>query len=92
MMYLYYSLLLGLSIHDNGVPFLEKTEKGLNQNRPSHHVEVVFRLPTYWCSPNFAFIIAEDIQKYVSELEWVRSVKVNYTKSNQSRSNDRSLS
>ena len=42
-----------------------------------HHVEVVFRLPTYWCSPNFAFIMAEDIRKYVSELEWVHSVKVN---------------
>jgi len=41
-----------------------------------HHVEVVFRLPTYWCSPNFAYIMAEDIRKYVSELEWVHSVKV----------------
>lgn len=41
-----------------------------------HHVEVVFRLPTYWCSPNFAYIMAEDIRKYVSKLEWVHSVKV----------------
>ncbi|MGJ9385779.1 iron-sulfur cluster assembly protein [Salipaludibacillus sp. CF4.18] len=40
-------------------------------------VEVVFRLPTYWCSPNFAYIMAEDIHKYVSELEWVNEVKVN---------------
>lgn len=40
-------------------------------------VEVVFRLPTYWCSPNFAFIMAEDINKYVSELDWVKEVKVN---------------
>ncbi len=39
-------------------------------------VEVVFRLPTYWCSPNFAFIMAEDIRKYVSELNWVKKVKV----------------
>ncbi|WP_034750795.1 iron-sulfur cluster assembly protein, partial [Halalkalibacter wakoensis] len=40
-------------------------------------VEVVFRLPTYWCSPNFAFIMAEDIHHVVSELDWVEEVKVN---------------
>jgi len=40
-------------------------------------VEVVFRLPTYWCSPNFAYIMAEDIHKYVSELQWVKDVQVN---------------
>ncbi|OIK12156.1 iron-sulfur cluster assembly protein [Bacillus sp. MUM 13] len=40
-------------------------------------VEVYFRLPTYWCSPNFAYIMAEDIQKNVSELDWVQAVKVN---------------
>lgn len=40
-------------------------------------VEVFFRLPTYWCSPNFAYIMAEDIQRYVSELDWVDEVKVN---------------
>ncbi|MGG0845619.1 iron-sulfur cluster assembly protein [Peribacillus simplex] len=39
-------------------------------------VEVVFRLPTYWCSPNFAYIMAEDILKYVAELDWVNEVKV----------------
>ena len=26
-------------------------------------VDVSFRLPTYWCSPNFAFLMAEDIAK-----------------------------
>jgi len=40
-------------------------------------VEVIFRLPTYWCSPNFAYIMAEDIHKYVSSLNWVEEVKVN---------------
>ncbi|EXX84738.1 hypothetical protein BG53_10510 [Paenibacillus darwinianus] len=40
-------------------------------------VEVVFRLPTYWCSPNFAFIMAEDIQRSVSELDWAEKVEVN---------------
>ncbi len=40
-------------------------------------VEVIFRLPTYWCSPNFAYIMAEDIIKAVSKLDWVAQVKVN---------------
>ncbi|KIL49440.1 metal-sulfur cluster assembly factor [Jeotgalibacillus soli] len=46
-------------------------------NIQNNEVEVIFRLPTYWCSPNFAYIMAEDIQKYVSELPWVNQVKVN---------------
>jgi metal-sulfur cluster biosynthetic enzyme len=41
-----------------------------------NHVEVVIRLPTYWCSPNFAYIMAEDIRKYVSEIKWVKTVQV----------------
>lgn len=39
-------------------------------------VEVIFRLPTYWCSPNFAYIMAEDIRTYVKDLDWVKEVKV----------------
>jgi metal-sulfur cluster biosynthetic enzyme len=34
-------------------------------------VDVSFRLPTYWCSPNFAFIMAEDIKRQVENLPWV---------------------
>lgn len=39
-------------------------------------VEVSFRLPTYWCSPNFAFIMAVDIRDRVAELSWVTDVAV----------------
>lgn len=39
-------------------------------------VTVSFRLPTYWCSPNFAFIMAVDIRDRVSELPWVSDVVV----------------
>jgi metal-sulfur cluster biosynthetic enzyme len=39
-------------------------------------VTVSFRLPTYWCSTNFAFIMAEDIRDRVSELPWVSNVVV----------------
>lgn len=55
------------------------TELGFIDHTKIHddQVEVVFRLPTYWCSPNFAFIMAEDIRTCVSRLEWVREVKVN---------------
>ena len=34
-------------------------------------VAVDFRLPTYWCSPNFAFLMAEDIKREVETLDWV---------------------
>jgi metal-sulfur cluster biosynthetic enzyme len=38
-------------------------------------VDVVFRLPTYWCSSNFAFLMADDIQKSVAALPWVTRVR-----------------
>lgn len=34
-------------------------------------VRVEFRLPTYWCSPNFAFLMAFGIRKEVTGLPWV---------------------
>jgi metal-sulfur cluster biosynthetic enzyme len=34
-------------------------------------VEIAFRLPTYWCSPNFAFLMAEGIKREVESLHWV---------------------
>ena len=39
-------------------------------------VGVGFRLPTYWCSPNFAFLMAEGIRREVGVLPWVASVVV----------------
>jgi metal-sulfur cluster biosynthetic enzyme len=38
-------------------------------------VAVGFRLPTYWCSPNFAYLIADDIARAVRALPWVRAVR-----------------
>jgi metal-sulfur cluster biosynthetic enzyme len=40
------------------------------------HVRVTFRLPTYWCAANFAFMMAEDIRDRIRELPWVRAVTV----------------
>lgn len=37
-------------------------------------VDVAFRLPTYWCSPNFAFLMADDIGQAVRTLPWAREV------------------
>lgn len=34
-------------------------------------VTVMFRLPTYWCSPNFAFLMAQGIKNEVEALPWV---------------------
>ena len=39
-------------------------------------VAIRFRLPTYWCAPNFAFLMAGDIRDRVSRLSWVRRVDV----------------
>ena len=39
-------------------------------------VTIYFRLPTYWCSPNFAYIMAEDMRDRVLEIPWVSSVEI----------------
>jgi metal-sulfur cluster biosynthetic enzyme len=39
-------------------------------------VTVRFRLPTFWCAANFAFMMAADIRERVSELPWVERVQV----------------
>lgn len=39
-------------------------------------VRVAFRLPTYWCSPNFAFLMAFGIRTEVMALPWVRGMTV----------------
>ncbi len=33
-------------------------------------VEVAFRLPTYWCSPNFAFLMLDDMRAGLERLSW----------------------
>jgi metal-sulfur cluster biosynthetic enzyme len=39
-------------------------------------VAVAFRLPTYWCSAGFAWIMAEDMRSALLRLPWVRSAEV----------------
>ena len=39
-------------------------------------VKIEFRLPTYWCAPNFAFLMASDMRDAVEELSWVEEVSV----------------
>ncbi len=39
-------------------------------------VNVTLRLPTYWCSANFAYIMGEDIKSAVGDLPWVSAVEV----------------
>jgi len=39
-------------------------------------VQVSFRLPTYWCSPNFAFLMAESIKREIEVLPWVSQAVV----------------
>ena len=39
-------------------------------------VHIGFRLPTYWCAANFAFMMADDMRHAVGELPWVSGVSV----------------
>ena len=39
-------------------------------------VSIIFGLPTFWCAPNFAFMMASDMRDAVREMDWVRSVSV----------------
>ena len=39
-------------------------------------VRIGFRLPTYWCAANFAFLMADDMRRAVQALPWVRKVEV----------------
>ncbi len=39
-------------------------------------VEIEFRLPTYWCSPNFAFLMADGIRNAALSPAWVQRVQV----------------
>lgn len=38
-------------------------------------VDIAFRLPTYWCSANFAFLMADDMRRSVLSLPWVREAR-----------------
>ncbi len=37
-------------------------------------VAIDFRLPTYWCAANFAFMMADDMRREVAVLPWVTAV------------------
>ena len=39
-------------------------------------VDVGFRLPTYWCAANFAFLMADDMRREVGALPWVTGIGV----------------
>ena len=39
-------------------------------------VRIGFRLPTYWCATNFAYLMADDMRRAVQALPWVTKVEV----------------
>jgi metal-sulfur cluster biosynthetic enzyme len=39
-------------------------------------VHIEFRLPTYWCAANFSFLMADDMRRAVTALDWVDGVSV----------------
>jgi metal-sulfur cluster biosynthetic enzyme len=39
-------------------------------------VQIGFRLPTYWCAANFAYLMADDMRRAVVGLPWVTKITV----------------
>lgn len=39
-------------------------------------IEIEFRLPTYWCSPNFAFLMAIGLRRAALAAPWARQARV----------------
>src|SRR2546421_5535778 len=39
-------------------------------------VAVSFKLPTYWCAPNFAYLMASDLRSRVQAMPGVRSTRI----------------
>ncbi|WP_428490997.1 metal-sulfur cluster assembly factor [Rhodopila sp.] len=46
------------------------------QTDPAGNVAISFRLPTYWCAANFAFMMTEDLRRAALSLPWVRNVSL----------------
>lgn len=41
-----------------------------------NEVAIYFRLPTFWCPANFAFMMADDMRRVVSSLSWVQKCRL----------------
>ena len=39
-------------------------------------VLIGFRLPTYWCAANFAYLMADDMRRATAALPWVTSIRI----------------
>ena len=43
---------------------------------PNGNIKVHLRLPTSFCSPNFAYLMASDAKDVLKQLDWTRNVVV----------------
>lgn len=66
------------SIADLGfIQSLTLKEPPLDSRPPDRFdVHLTFRLPTYWCAANFAFIMAEDLRERLAQVPSVNEVRV----------------
>ncbi|MFM0552213.1 iron-sulfur cluster assembly protein [Paraburkholderia sediminicola] len=39
-------------------------------------VSIGFRLPTYWCAANFAYLMADDMRQAIAALPWVTAITI----------------
>ena len=59
---------------DESVTYLNFVTKADVDSKNRVHIE--FRLPTYWCAANFSFLMADDMRRAVSALDWVKGVSI----------------
>ncbi|MCV9963195.1 iron-sulfur cluster assembly protein [Pararhizobium sp. BT-229] len=51
--------------------FIERAEIAIDGT-----IDLGFRLPTYWCSPNFAFLMLDDVRKALEGLPWCPDYRI----------------
>ncbi|MBT5037015.1 MAG: DUF59 domain-containing protein [Rhodospirillaceae bacterium] len=60
------------SVADMGfVESIVLDDAGEGAGEDGGEVRIGFRLPTFWCAPNFAFLMAHDMREAVESLPWV---------------------
>jgi len=56
--------------------FIDRVQVEGTEGTEGADVTVTFKLPTFWCSPNFAYLMAHDLRSRASAVPGVRSVHV----------------
>ena len=56
--------------------FIDRVQVEGTEGTEGADVTITFKLPTFWCAPNFAYLMAHDLRSRVREVPGVRSAHV----------------